>query len=126
VGGLMRFLILLALFVFVGSFSRADQALYQCTLKIHCSELHEDQKVVFSYQAGPAKKEPKTVDLGVVRARVYGPSYLSLYLFDTRHPQTIWTKTHSNSLVNDLEISLVIPEDETHSMVANLRCEKQS
>ncbi|MBM4316302.1 MAG: hypothetical protein FJ116_02340 [Deltaproteobacteria bacterium] len=120
----MRFFSLV-LFIFVGSFSKADQALYQCTLKIHCSALHKDQVVVFPYLAGPDKKEPKTVDLGVVRARVYGPSYLSLYLFDTRHSQTTWTKTHSNSLVNDLEVALIIPEDDTHSMVANLRCEKQ-
>lgn len=100
---------------------------YNCTLKIHCSELHEDQSVQFEYETGPETKcEPKTVDLGVVRGRVYAPHYVSLYLFDTRHPQTIWTKTHSNSFVNDIEVSLVVPEDETHSMVANLRCEKKN
>ena len=103
----------------------ADPAIYQCNLKIHCSQLHEDQSVTFEYVADPEKKEVKTVDLGVVRGRVYGPHYLSLYLFDTRHPKTIWTKTHSNSLVNDLEVSLVIPEDDEHTMVANLRCEKK-
>ena len=100
---------------------------YNCTLKIHCSALHEDQSVQFEYETDSTTKcEPKTVDLGVVRGRVFAPHYISLYLFDTRHPQTIWTKTHSNSLVNDIEVSLVVPEDASHSMVANLRCEKQN
>ena len=102
-----------------------DSFLYDCTLKIHCSQLQEDKSLSFEYLAGSEKKEPKIIDLGIVRARVYGPHYLSLYLFDTRHPKTIWTKTHSNSLVNDLEVSLVIPEDDQHTMVANLRCQKR-
>lgn len=121
----MKFVKLFSLFstLFLAS-SYAESALYNCTLKIHCSQLQEDKTVSFEYAAGPEKKEPKTVDLGVVRGRVYGPHYLSLYLFDTRNPNTIWTKTHSNSLVNDLEVSLVIPEDNQHTMVANLRCEK--
>ena len=104
---------------------RAEDTIYQCTLKIHCSQLQEDKAVTFEYVAGLDKKEVKNIDLGVVRGRVYGPHYLSLYLFDPRHPNTIWTKTHSNSLVEDLEVSLVIPEDQDHTMVANLRCSKK-
>jgi hypothetical protein len=123
----MSFLKVSSLFIiFMGLALHAEEVTYNCILKLHCSLLHEDQSVLFQYQSRDSKKEVKNVDLGYVRARVYGPHYLSLYLFDTRHPQTIWTKAHSNSFINDLEISLVIPEDSDHTMVANLRCEKQN
>ena len=124
----MRFVQFLSLVSLITtSWVYAAPTKYNCTLKIHCSKLHEDQSAQFEYLADPeAKCEPKTIDLGVVRGRVFAPHYISLYLFDTRHPQTIWTKTHSNSFVNDIEVSLVVPEDETHSMVANLRCEKNN
>ena len=117
-------LALLGLIFFVSP-SHAVDTLYNCQLKIHCSQLHEDQAVTFEYAAGTEKKEAKTVDLGVVRARVYGPHYFSLYLFDTRSPNTIWTKSHTHSLIDDLEVSLIIPENEEHSMVANLSCWKK-
>lgn len=124
----MRFFMALLINSFaVTSWAQAVETRYNCNLKIHCSQLHEDQSISFEYVTGTnGKAEPKTVDLGVVRGRVFAPHYISLYLFDTRHPQTIWTKTHSNSFVNDIEVSLVVPEDDTHSMVANLRCEKQN
>lgn len=104
---------------------KAQEITYSCLLKIHCSQLHQDQSLSFEYVAGGNHKEAKTVDLGIVRGRVFGPHYLSLYLFDTRKPNTTWAKTHSRSLVNDLEISLVIPEDSEHSMVANLVCSQK-
>lgn len=107
------------------SSSQAAEVIYSCNLRLHCSELHEDQATSFEYVAGAEKTEPKTVNIGVVRARVYAPHYLSLYLFDMRHPETIWTKTHSHSFINNLEVALVIPEDAEHSMVANLECHKK-
>ena len=107
------------------SSSKAAEVIYSCNLKIHCSELQEDQAISFEYVGGNEKTEPKTVDLGVVRARVFAPHYLSLYLFDMRHPNTIWTKTHSHSFIEDLEVALVIPEDAEHTMVANLECRKK-
>lgn len=119
------FFILLFLFPLIAQ-SQTSETKYLCNLKIHCSQLHQDQSVSFEYVAGTEKKEAKTVDLGVVRGRIYGPNYLSLYLFDTRKPNSIWTKTHTRSLINDLEVSLVIPENEDHSMVANLSCFKQN
>ena len=113
-------------FCFLVSSSQAAEVIYSCNLKIHCSELHEDQAVSFEYVAGNEKSGAKTVDLGVVRARVYAPHYLSLYLFDMRHPNNIWTKTHSHSFIDDLEVSLIIPEDAEHTMVANLECHKKN
>jgi len=114
---------LVVLFVFLVR-AHSEEVRYSCTLKIHCSQLHADQKTSFEYVSSPDKKEAKTVDLGVVRGRVFGPHYLSLYLFDTRKPNTIWTKAFSQTLINDLEVSLIIPEDSDHSMVANLSCLK--
>ena len=121
----MALKIFFSLLVLVFSTAQAETGLYSCTLKTHCNELGTDKKTTFEYLAGTSSKEAMTVDLGVVRARVYGPHYLSLYLFDIRHANNIWTKTHSSVLIEDLEVSLVIPDSADHSMVANLFCSKK-
>lgn len=121
----MALKIFVSLLVLVFSTAQAAPSLYSCTLKTHCTELGIDKETTFEYLAGTSSKEATSVDFGVVRARIYGPHYLSLYLFDIRHANSIWTKSHSSVLVEDLEVSLVIPDSADHSMVANLFCSKK-